>query len=110
MNMTTYKGLWKLFILFIIFPAFIMASNVEGLGFGEAREYIQGGLMEFFLPQAFAWILSFPVTVMATLTPGSVALSTGFGNLLWPWVGPLTVALVLLSINPPFCSKAVEAE
>lgn len=102
MNMSAYKGLWILLTVFVIFPAFIMASNVEGLGFGEARYFIQCGLMEFYLPQSMSWVLSFPVTLMATLIPGSAALSTAFGNFIWPWVGPLLVCMFLLTIDPPF--------
>ncbi|MDP9653504.1 UNVERIFIED_ORG: hypothetical protein J2W87_001413 [Pseudomonas putida] len=101
----SYEGFWFLFTVFVIFPAFIMASNVEGLDFGEARYSIQCGLMEFFMPQSMSWVLSFPVTVMATVIPGTAALSTAFGNFIWSWVGPLLVGLFLLSIAPPFIEK-----
>jgi hypothetical protein len=101
MNMQAYKGLWIVFTIFVLLPAFMMASNVEGLGFEEGRFAIQCGLMELYIPQAMSWVLSFPVTVMAILLPGSLALSTGFGNLVWPMVGPFLVALFLLTIDPP---------
>jgi hypothetical protein len=101
MKMSTYRTLWTLFAIFILTPAFILSSNVEGLSFGEARLAMVNDLMGFYFPQMLATLLSFPVTLMATLIPGSTALSTAFGNFIWPWIGPMTVLMFLVSIDPP---------
>lgn len=110
MNMSAYKGLWILFTVFVLTPTFILASGVEGLGFVEARFTMQNELVGYYVPEFLAWILSFPVTAMSTLIPGSVSLSTAFGNFIWPWVGPLTVMVFLLTINPPFYKETQSAE
>lgn len=102
---SAYKFFWGLFVVLVLTPTFILASGVEGLGFGEARLSLEYQLAGFPLPEFLAWLLSYPVTMMSTLIPGSISLSTAFGNLIWPWVGPFLVLLFLMRIDPPFIEK-----
>jgi hypothetical protein len=102
MNMSAYRTIWTLFVILILAPAFINASSVEGLIFSEARIHMVGILMNYLLPESIASILSYPVTALATLLPGTSSVSTAFGNFIWPWIGQLVVFLFLITIDPPF--------
>jgi hypothetical protein len=70
-----YRAGWWLFMLLVVGPAWYLASSVEGLSFLKAVSVIRSGLAGLHFPDFLGTLLAYPVTLLATLIPGSSALA-----------------------------------
>lgn len=101
--MSLYRTAWFLFMFFIVTPGFIFASSVEGIEFWEAADTIGYQLYNtLYFPGFIAAALSVPVTVMATLLPGSSSAAPLMGEMILQGVGIIFTFLFFILIRPPF--------
>jgi hypothetical protein len=69
-----YRCGWWLFMVLMVGPAWYLASTVEGVPFSKAVDIIRYGLHGLHFPDFLVSLVSYPVTMLATLIPGSSAL------------------------------------
>lgn len=69
-----YRCGWWLFMVLMVGPAWLLASTVEGVPFSKAVDIISYGLYDLHFPSFLVSLVSYPVTLLATLIPGSSAL------------------------------------
>jgi hypothetical protein len=108
--MQAYRAIWFFFMILVVFPAFISASYVEGLEFWEAQEVMISRLVStWYYPTFLAHLLAMPITVVATILPGTSAALPLFGEMIWQGVGVIFTLLFMVFIEPPFASEKVDA-
>lgn len=105
MSMSTYRVVWMLFLLIIVLPAFVMASGMEGLDFHEAALFTLRTLEAYGLPHLFSVVIGYPVTVVATLLPGTSSMMAWVGDFIWKGLGVFFLALFFITFEPPFYRK-----
>ena len=109
MSMNTYRAVWMLFLVIIVLPAFVMASGMEGLDFEQASIFTLQTLEAYGIPHIIAIVIGYPVTVVATVIPGTSTLMAMLGNFIWSGLGIFFLFLFLVNIEPPFY-KATETQ
>jgi hypothetical protein len=70
-KLLNYRSIWFMFMVLVFAPAWFLASSVEGISFGLAVDVVHAGLEGLYFPGWLASLVSYPVTAMATLIPGS---------------------------------------
>lgn len=103
MSMNTYRAVWMLLMVLVVAPAFMMASGMEGLDFHESVIFTRGTFHYFGFPDFIASILAYPVTVVATVIPGSSSLITMLGDFfVWQGLGVVFLVVFFINFEPPF--------
>jgi hypothetical protein len=97
-----YRCGWFLFMVMVFAPAWLFASSVEGVPFEMAVDIIRQELGYLFFPDFLSSVLSYPVTALATLIPGSSAFII---MPIYMWVGGFSVVVAMLYfafVQPPY--------
>lgn len=110
MSMSTYRVVWMAFMVFIVAPAFVLASSVEGLDFSQSVLSVQGDLYGFWVPSFIGDYLAYPVTMLATILPGTSSMATFFGEMIWSGVGLVMTIIFFINFEPPFYTEPQVAE
>lgn len=100
--MSTSRFIWAVFMALVVAPAFVLASSVEGINFNQSLDSVRSSLYGFWLPDFLGYILSFPITIIATIFPASSSSLPFAGNMIWSGVGIIATILVFINIAPPF--------
>jgi hypothetical protein len=108
--MAIYRIVWMFLMVIIVAPAFVMASGMEGIGFQEASVFTMTTFQGYGVPHFLAALLSYPVTIVATLIPGTSSLAAWAGDWIWQGVGILFLAVFFLNLEPPFYRATPSAE
>lgn len=72
-KITFYRTGWFLFMVLVFGPAWYLASTVEGVSFSGSLDIISEGLGDLYFPSFLVSLLKYPITILATLIPGSSA-------------------------------------
>lgn len=72
-KITFYRTGWFLFMVLVFGPAWYLASTVEGVSFSSSLDIISEGLGDLYFPSFLVSLLKYPITILATLIPGSSA-------------------------------------
>lgn len=96
-----YRCGWWLFMVLMVGPAWFLASTVEGVGFSRAVEIIRYGLDGLYFPNFLSDLLCYPVTVLATLIPGSSALVFLILSLFLSYGAIFVAFLYFALVQPP---------
>lgn len=110
MSMSTYRVVWMLVMVFIVVPAFVMASGMEGLAFKEASLYTLSTLDAYGVPRIIGVVIGYPVTILATLLPGTSTLATLLGDFIWKGLGIVFLTLFFILLEPPFYREEADTE
>ncbi|MBI6882978.1 hypothetical protein [Pseudomonas putida] len=109
--MAIYRAAWMLLMVLIVTPAFIMASGVEGLSFSEAAHFVDFTLWSMGVPALITGVLAYPITLVATLIPGTSSLAVMFGEFfLWKGLGVVLLLAFFIQLEPPFYRKESQVE
>lgn len=108
MSMTTYRAVWMLLMVFLVAPAFLMASGMEGVGFQEGASYTFMTLQAYGVPSFLAEWLAYPVTILATLIPGTSSLVAVMGDTIFTGLGMIFLIAFLANVEPPFYRSSSE--
>lgn len=100
--MSTSRFIWAVLMAFVVAPAFILASSVEGLNFNQSIDAVRGGLYGFWFPDFLGAILAILVTIVATTLPGSSSSLPLLGEMIWSGIGIIATIIVFINIAPPF--------
>lgn len=106
MSMSTYRVVWMMLMIFVVVPAFVMASGMEGLDFHGAAVYTLITLQDYGLPNFVASLLAYPVTIVATMIPGTSSLAALLGDFLWQGLGIVFLVVFFIHFEPPFYRPA----
>lgn len=109
MSMKTYRAVWMLLMVFLMAPAFLMASGMEGVGFQEGASYTFMTLQSYGVPGFLAEWMAYPVTIVATLIPGTSSLVALMGDTLFTGLGMVFMIAFLVFVEPPFYRSSSEA-
>lgn len=96
-----YRCGWWLFMVLMVGPAWYLASTVEGVGFSKAVEIIRDGLYGLHFPDFLVSLVSYPVTMLATLIPGSSALLFSVAALFVSYGAFFFAFLYFALVQPP---------
>lgn len=96
-----YRCGWWLFMVLMVGPAWYLASTVEGVGFSKAVEIIRVGLYGLHFPDFLVSLVSYPVTVLATIIPGSSALLFAVMGLFFSYGAFFFAFLYFALVQPP---------
>lgn len=110
MSMSTYRAVWMLLMVFIVAPAFMMASGMEGLGFQDSLSLTFNTFHDYGLPQFMTELLVYPVTIVATVIPGTSSLATMPADFIWPGLGVIFLVVFFINFEPPFYRETPEVE
>lgn len=111
MSMSTYRAVWMLVMVFIVAPAFIVASGMEGLDFEHSVTFTLITLQNYGAPYFLVSLIAYPVTVVATLIPGTSSLAVLFGDFfLWKGLGVVLLLAFFINFEPPFYREVKESE
>lgn len=105
-----YRVIWFLFMVLMVGPAWFLASTVEGVSFSQAVGIIEEGLYSFYFPGFLVSLVAYPVTVLATLIPGSSAVVVTIVSLVFFHIGALLIALVYFALVQPPNYNAMKAK
>ncbi|WP_426212467.1 hypothetical protein [Pseudomonas sp. TWR2-1-1] len=101
-----YRIVWFLAMVLVMAPAFIFASNVEGISYREATAVVLGYLQSVIhLPYAVALPLSPVVAFVGQLLPASSSMVVMAGEMLWEHIGVILTFLFFAFVSPPFVDK-----
>jgi hypothetical protein len=101
-----YRVVWFLVMMLVMAPAFIFASNVEGISYREATMVVLGYLQSVIhLPYEVALPLSPIVAFVGQLLPASSSLLVMAGEMLWEHIGVILTFLFFAFVSPPFVDK-----
>ncbi|MQT93059.1 hypothetical protein [Pseudomonas helleri] len=100
--MAIYRGIWALFMLLVVTPAFLLASTTELNSFHETSIRALILLQDLHVPYYLSLALEYPVAIVATILPGSSTLLPFLGNMIWEYVGVIFLAVALVNVEPPF--------
>lgn len=101
-----YRVIWFLAMVLVMAPAFIFASNVEGISHVEAKAVVLGYLQSVIhLPYEAALPLSPVVAFVAQLLPASSSLVVMAGEMLWEHLGVILTFVFFAFVSPPFVDK-----
>lgn len=101
-----YRVVWFLVMMLVMAPAFIFASNVEGISYVEAQAVIlrySQSVLHF--PYGMALALSPVMAFVAQLLPATSSLLVMAGEMLWEHVGVILTFLFFAFVSPPFVDK-----
>jgi hypothetical protein len=104
-----YRVSWFLFMVLMVGPAWYLASTVEGVSFFQAVEIVKEGLYSLYFPGFLVSLAAYPVTVLATLIPGSGAIVLTVVALVFS-VGSFFIAFVYFALVQPPNYKAMKAK
>lgn len=96
-----YRITWFLFMVLMVGPAWYLASTVEGVSFSQAVGIIEEGLYSLHFPGFLVSLVAYPVTVLATLIPGSSAVVVTIVSLVFFHIGALLIAFVYFALVQP---------
>lgn len=101
--MGTYRVVWALLMLLVVVPGFVLASSTELQTLHETAISAVILLEDYYyMPRFLAFLLSYPVAVVATLLPGSSSLLILFGDMIWRGLGVIFLSVALVNVQPPF--------
>ena len=100
-----WNAFWAFFMILIFTPAWILSTTVEGVGFTTASNLVGGTLMSWGFPHFMAVVMVWPVTILATLIPGSSTWLLGpllmtMGS--YPWLMVIVGALFFFQFEMPY--------
>lgn len=102
MGMILYRVVWFLLMVLVMAPAFIFASNVEGISYVEAQSVVLKYLQSIIhLPYAVALPMSPVVAFVAQLLPATSSLAVMAGEMLWEHVGVIFTFIFFGLVQPP---------
>ncbi len=100
--MGIYRAVWAIAMVFIVAPAFLLASSTELNNFHETSIQALMLLEDWYVPHYLAMVFGYPIAVMATILPGSSTLIPFLGDMIWKNVGVIFLAIALFKVDPPF--------
>jgi hypothetical protein len=101
-RLALYRCTWFVFMVFVFAPAWMWASSVEGVSFDLALGIVKTELNMFACPDVLANVLKYPITVLATIIPGSSRFAL-FPLLMFMGSYSLLAAFVYFAlVRPPF--------
>lgn len=100
-----WNAAWAFFMILIFTPAFLLSTTVEGVSFHTALNLVGGQLMGWGFPHFMAVVMVWPVTILATLIPGSSTWLLGpllmsMGSM--PWLMVIVGGLFFFQFEMPY--------
>lgn len=99
--MSNVRFYWLIFMTVIVVPAFLLASSAEGVTFEELLFATRNMLSFEFVPNFVTFIVSYPVSILAKMLPGTSTLIPVFGDIIWQGVGIASVLIIFSNVAPP---------
>lgn len=102
MAIATYRLTWFALMILVMAPAFIFASDVDGISYREANWVVAQGLhYQFFLPWEMAGFASPVIAFVAQLLPASSSVAVLGGEMVWEHIGVILAFLFFGGVKPP---------
>lgn len=104
-NLEGWNAFWALFMVLIFTPAWLLSSSVEGIDWGMSAQLVGYQLSMWGYPGFMVTVMMWPVTILATVIPGSSAWLLGpllMSMSSMPWVMLIVGGLFFFQFEMPY--------